>query len=397
MRLSGKLIFALTLALTLLAPSACATIRNDMKFDFLLDGIDTTKITWNTQMITFKNEDARTDFLKAIGNGVSKPKDFAVTFTPPATNANIIEYKATLANGAKVSLKQSPLNVDDLTQVTLSLSTVNSGTVKPTFSKSPIIITEINKANGVLTFTKADVSDIYQLRSFPDGGGAHTANTRLIAELDTIYSILTQGGFYNHHFASGDPDKTPILVLAQPVVPVVPGVPARPVVPLLATDGVTYCCRLSDEREFCVNHFNDTDITVTIKPAPVSVWNTVLMGWFAPPGIVLVTAAIGGFIASHILCFLDPIGYQAGKDASSLPELVKYVLPDAEGFDSEGGVSDGDDSSLRIDPSSGKRVRTTREGRVLTGEDDPEPIEDETTDAFGVSVTAALLLVPFLL
>lgn len=380
MRLSGKLIFALTLALTLLAPSACS----ETKFDFLLDG--TKDIHWGSNKITFATKDDRTLFLETIGNGVVNPKDFTVTFASSVANATC---EATLANRAKVSLKQlTPDSVNNPFQVTLSLSTVNPGTVKPTFSKSPITIGEIARgASGALIFTKPGLSGIYQLE-VPSVSGVFDAN--LQTEFGNIHSILNRGGFYNHHFIPAN-GPMPILLLAKTLATGGTGVISEPAAP-----NTVYCYRLEGDREFCVNHVSVSDITVTIKPAHVGIVDIMLKRWALPPLIVLLVAVFGGLLISHVFCLLDPIGYQAGKDASSLPEFVKYFLPEAEGFDSEGVVSDEDGSSLRIDPSSGKRVRTTREGRVLTGEDDPEPIEDETTDAFGVSVTAALLLVPFL-
>jgi len=165
----------------------------------------------------------------------------------------------------------------------------------------------------------------------------------------------------------------------------------------LVTAAYHYCYQVTDSNMYlCVNWAPTTDCTISVRPGPLPGKMKKFIETAGGPFIVTFLGCVGAVFSAYLFSIADPEGYQAGKEASSLPEFIKTLLPDAEGYGGERYYDEEDTEVYKVDPSTGRTIRVKRAGSAVGG-DDIEGSPVEKTDASAFTVLAALLAVPFLL
>jgi len=136
---------------------------------------------------------------------------------------------------------------------------------------------------------------------------------------------------------------------------------------------------------------------VTVRPKVAG--GSAILEKIGGPLLVVILGMILSVIISYIFATIDPEGYQAGKEASSLPDFVKFCLADAEGYGGEGyyGDDEGSQEIYKVDPSTGRTIRLKKDGSPIPNDDREGSAGEETTDASTFTLVAALFAIPFLL
>jgi len=158
-----------------------------------------------------------------------------------------------------------------------------------------------------------------------------------------------------------------------------------------------YCYQVTDSNMYlCVKWTSAGACTISVRPGPLPGKMQKVYKTLGGPALVTLLGLVGAILSAYFFSIVDPEGYQAGKEASSLPEFIKTWLPDAEGYGGERYYDEEDTEVYKVDPSTGRTIRVKRAGSAVGG-DDIEGSPVEKTDASAFTVLAALLAVPFLL
>ena len=365
MRLTGKFALIATLVATLASSIMAAAITPTTRF--IVESGSTIYI--DSVLYTLHPATNDTTTLK---NALKDNKSVSITVTyPPNSEVATGTHPLKLADGRNLTITAvAPVPGAPITQ---TLTIAFTGAVAATTLSSPILSNAVSAVNDDFTVTNPVVGNLV---SFAVAGhGAELVDA--IAKNSVFVGVAS----------------SPFIHVAHP----------RPDVAVDATTTTLYCYTFTDKNlELCLAHAaNAPTYQVSVGPkyvAPVPVWKAAL-SVAGPPSGVVVIALLLSVPMSYLHAFIDPQGYQAGKDASFYP--LKSFLADTD-FASENPYGENydpnsDSGEVRVDPQTGRPIRPTGKNPV-TGEEYPSDAPDaETTSAYGVSVMAAVLMVPFLL
>jgi len=325
--------------------------------------------------ITFGTSAEATAFLKNL----SQPGTLSVTFAT-TTAVPTHTYKLILPTGV---------------QVTLTIPAVGTLSLPITRTDAPAGFLAVGKTSTVADKTKftipaADATQLdLLLADAPEGMFAKLAFP-LADDATEIKAAIDGTGIYSRSFSALN---ARLFLKASNAVSAAP--------PTVQTH---QCYKLADGRLFCAKFEpaaaggGPNTLMVTIVYKGPSTNSEMVTERIVPAALTLLVAFVSSVGMSHVHALVDPEGYQAGKDASSLPPGLKYFYADT-GISGEGyeNLTDDDGFPVTIDPKTNLPNRVRKTGEKILTDDETEQAEGETTDAFGVSVMAAFLLVPFLL
>jgi hypothetical protein len=366
MRLSGKFIFACASVFTFLATitavadHAITSIKKDATNDVVVIGDYTMTLKPNERVKLFD----------AITNQTSTTTVTATTITVAGAATAIVDndtYTMTFDDGSKVVF--TPVTVAAApTEKTITMAyTKSTATTSP--ASHPIALANIDFASpGFIKVAATNTVDTFM-----------TQITVSDAERNAISSALTAKDFCS--FAGAHPIRKKNGAAEDDVAAV-----------------YHQCYSTDNNMLLCVNWTTAVAAVVSVRSSPplskVKQFITTVTG----PAIVLGLSVVLVYLSAFAFSIIDAEGYQAGKEASSLMEGIKSLLPDAEGYGGERFYDDDDETSevYKVDPSTGRTIRVRKAGSAVGG-DDTESFSEEKTDASAFTVLAALLAVPFLL
>jgi len=380
-----KLTFALALIATL--TSSVFSVALPPHANFIRGGNNGLDLLWDATKLTFDNVGQLDDFLGNISSlsKLNVSKDYVVT-PVPMIDAGSVSIE--LADGYKLKIEAAAV-AGTPTKVTLKISCEAFATL-PTISHNlGNLLSLITHAGTDLTVSSPIVGGIYKVSATAGVSGK-------------IKDAIQAEGFYSEKIAAAAAATANPVVLANTVVPGPAG--AAPTVTTKPADNDKAYCYKTGVTMFCVRRVTASgDLFVTVMPVhPMSFAMRTLHGIVLPFLGTLAVVIVSVGVVSRVHGYADPSGYQAGYEASGIRgvSLLSWMFPD---FGDEAGTEfiESEDGSVQYDPSSRKRVRVNREGKMVPiGEDGSESVDHAVTGnalAFGASVATTFVVAVSLL